>query len=97
MKKVIETVCRRFCAFYRQDKEVLLCGALRFVAENYNIKDAEAVSDTYRPDYALDRWILKRVCLRCEFYTEGCGFRSGEKSPPCGGYILLEALRKQNP
>jgi len=95
--KAIKYVCSCFCNFYREDKEVLLCAAVRFLCENYTTSELSTVSEEYRVDYSYDRWILKKICLKCEFYPQDCGFRSLEDSPPCGGYILLEALRKKNP
>ncbi len=39
------------------------------------------------------------VCNQCSFRTEGCDFRSEEPSDdmePCGGFILLAHLKKNN-
>lgn len=95
--KVISYICKPHCAFYREGKEVLVCGAVEFVMENFNYSEIEAVPEDYSPDHSLDRWILKRVCRRCNFYPQDCGYRCGEGTPSCGGYTVLEFLRKKHP
>jgi hypothetical protein len=32
------------------------------------------------------------VCEQCDFLADGCDFRQGLDSPPCGGYTVIEHL-----
>ncbi len=94
-KNWIEGICKAYCAFYKEDKTELYCGAYRFIVSEFREDDLKEVPDDYRIDYSQDEWILNNICHRCEFFIDGCDFRQGGSSPPCGGYTILEFFRKK--
>ncbi len=96
MKETAERlICSRHCVFYKEGKEVLLCGTVRYLLSRYTLEVIEALQTAEGPDHTEDEWIKKEICEQCEFFPEECGFRMGLDSPPCGGYLLVEVLRKK--
>ncbi len=94
-KKITEIICRRYCKYYKEGKEYLLCGTYRYLAERYSIEVLERVPEEITPDFSWDSYILEEICRRCEFFADGCDFRGGNPGPPCGGYYVVEWLRKE--
>jgi hypothetical protein len=94
----VSIICRGFCRFYKPGKkEDLRCGAYDFLAANLTEEELKlaALSAVRRCDYSRDREIRELICSRCEFRVDGCDFREGLASPPCGGYAIVERLLKQ--
>ena len=89
-----DIICKRFCTFYKEEKEELQCGSYLFLRERYSPGELEVaitgISDV--PSRAEDKTINDAVCSKCEFLVDGCGYREGHDSPPCGGYIIVEHL-----
>lgn len=101
MREVVSKniICRGFCSFYKPDKkEDLNCGAYDFLTTNLTEDELKlAAFSAIRPcDYSRDREIRDLACSGCEFLADGCDFREGLPSPPCGGYAIVESLLKQN-
>lgn len=87
-------VCRHHCRFYKEGKEELLCETYRYLRDNYSPVELSEVPPGIQPDFLEDDWIMENVCKRCEFLIDGCDYREGNPSPPCGGYVVIEWLRK---
>jgi hypothetical protein len=91
-------VCRGFCSFYKNGKnESPKCGTYDFLAENLSTDELReaALAAIRHMDYSLDKEIRHMICERCAFFADGCDFRRSRRSPPCGGYIIIERLFKQ--
>ncbi len=93
-----EIICRGFCPFYRKGKEELTCGTYNFLE---GILTAEELKLAVRqmkavPELSGDQEIIKLICERCDFRTDGCDFREGADSQPCGGYTIVEALMRKS-
>lgn len=96
-KRYVEIICKGFCKFYKEGKEDFRCGAYTFLVERFPPEELEAAIQTIKayPDYSCDEDIRKMVCEKCEFLVNGCDFRDGLSSPPCGGYMVVEGLIKK--
>jgi hypothetical protein len=88
-------ICKPFCAFYREGRETLLCGSYRYLMESCSIGELSEVPPVLKPDFSEDEWIGENICRNCEFISDGCDYRLGNPSPPCGGYAVVEWLRKR--
>ena len=91
---VTHIICKGFCSFYREGKEESTCGAYGFLSEaltsgelSYAVRNLPSA-----PDYSHDEAIRELVCDECDFLVDGCDFREGLPSPPCGGYTIVEGL-----
>jgi hypothetical protein len=90
-------VCKGFCEFYKPGKkESLKCGTFDFLSRNLTRGELAHVSRGTGPcDLSRDEEIRDLACRRCEFLVDGCDFRDGLPSPPCGGYAIVESLLKR--
>lgn len=91
-----ELICKGFCSFYKEGKEELTCETYNFLARNLTVGELRmAVQGMDKtPDLSFDDNIRRVICCRCDFLKEGCDFRGGRRSPPCGGYVIIENLLK---
>lgn len=91
-----ELICRKFCSFYKEGKEELTCETYNFLVRNLTKGELgsliEGMSKTI--DLSSDDFIKGTICNSCEFFKNDCDFRAGLASPPCGGYVILENLRR---
>lgn len=94
--KYTELICKGFCSFYKAGKEEMACETYNFLASKFrpeklalSIQDIKA-----EPDFSCDTEIKKNICARCDFLIDGCDFREGIGSVPCGGYAIVEGLIK---
>ncbi len=96
MKKrdLTEVICRRHCQYYKEGKEDLLCGTYRYLMEECRADLLRTVPGSLTPDFSEDTFILDEICSRCDFYADGCEFRQGGSALPCGGYAVVEWLRR---
>jgi phosphohistidine phosphatase len=92
-----DIICKRFCAFYREGKEEFQCGTYLYLKEQFSAEDLRSfLADMpEHPDHTEDDLILSIVCNKCDFLVDGCDYREGLDSPPCGGYIIVEHLIKK--
>ncbi|UCG77215.1 MAG: hypothetical protein JSV21_06360 [Nitrospirota bacterium] len=92
-----DIICKRFCSFYREGKEGLLCGTYIYLKENYEPSELEQaiIGIGASPSLDNDDIVSRRACNECEFRIDGCDFRDGIDSPPCGGYIIVEHIVKK--
>jgi len=88
-------ICHAQCVFYREGKEEFLCGTYRFLVKHFSPEDLTGLPEKMEPDFSEDDWIMKNICKHCEFLVDGCDYREGNTSPPCGGYVVVEFLRKK--
>jgi len=88
-------ICRRYCAYYKEGKEGLLCGTYRYLAQRFSAEELESAPEKIVPDFSEDAFILEEICSACDFLVGGCDYRAGIAAPPCGGYRLVEWLRRQ--
>ncbi len=100
--KAINIICKSFCKFYKPERdEALACRGfdlvLNLVGEKkINEARISEITDFTLSDYPFDEFLKERLCKKCDFVIDGCGFRDdsyhGKKKVPCGGYILLTML-----
>jgi len=97
-------VCKNFCTFYkpgRERKEQTKCGTYSFLERNLTVGEIRCISSQVTLSHGpqrgtpTDASIKKMVCKKCGFFREDCDFRQGLKSPPCGGYVIVEHLLKR--
>lgn len=94
------SVCKNFCAFYKPGKEVMKCGSFEFLQRNLTGGEVRKIaiqvlgkkSQRQGQDKAPDNSIRKLVCSKCDFLKDGCDYRAGLDSPPCGGYAIMAHL-----
>lgn len=89
-----DVICRKFCKFYKEDKQVMQCGTYRFLSSLVTAPGLEGLVGNVSliPDFSFDERIANQICSRCSFLIDGCDFRAGLASPPCGGYPIVEYL-----
>lgn len=95
-------VCAEHCRFFKPwREEERHCGGHRWLlgkaGSDEGILDAMERLRGCRPILPLraDSLLLRTVCARCEFYPDGCRFRSGGSSRqavPCGGVVVIDLL-----
>ncbi len=95
-KAYIDLICKEFCIFYKEGREELFCGSYRYIVTNFPELKRETVPTEYEPDFTMDERIYEQVCSACDFLEDGCGYREGEGTPPCGGYTIIEWLFKHS-
>ncbi len=91
-------ICKKYCSFYKPGKkEPSKCGTLEFLRRNLTIGEVrQAVKRIPAEcDLSRDETINRLICQKCEFLVDGCDFRDGVDSPPCGGYFVVEHLLKK--
>lgn len=87
-----QTICRKFCRYYKPSKEEgLAClGYLVIESLSNSGREMRFPASCGKPGASAERILLDRVCARCPFYEDGCDFVSGAPdSSPCGGFIVL--------
>jgi len=93
-------ICEPYCRFYKGGREEMACAGLIFFRTHFDRGELKALLQALVPQSwtgSEDATLSRILCDGCEFAEDGCGFREGEEdSPPCGGYILLEQLLRQN-
>ena len=89
-----EIICRGFCPFYREGKDDLTCGTYNFIEQILTAQELKLAVRQLQavPDLFGDREIRNLICENCDFLTDGCGFREGTDSRPCGGFTVVEGL-----
>jgi|Deesub1362A_J573_1020465.scaffolds.fasta_scaffold20528_1 hypothetical protein len=95
-EQYIRLICKRFCAFHKEGKETLYCGTYRYLVSECKEQEIMDTPENQTPAFDEDRWIKENICSKCDFLEDGCGYREGEGTPPCGGYVIVEWLRKKN-
>lgn len=93
-EQLTDIVCRTFCRFYKGGKEELQCGTYEYLKEHFTPEELLSLLEDIPsfPGLTHDEEIRDLICTRCEFLVDGCDFRDGLDSPPCGGYAIVEYL-----
>ena len=92
-----DIICKGFCTFYKSGKKELACETYDFISRNLTPGELESAIQRIpsTPDFTLDKKVKGLICEKCGFMTDGCDFREGLESPPCGGYTIIEWLIKR--
>ena len=92
-----DIICRRFCRFYKGGREELTCGTYNFLLRNLTAGELKSsvLSVKSRAGFPLDEELRALACEQCDFLADGCDFRAGLDSPPCGGYAIIEQLLRE--
>lgn len=92
-----EVICKGFCKYYKQGKENIMCGAYSFLRRNLTPKELLYAAERAGTlaGFSSDAIIKSIACSGCNFLKDGCDFRGGLNSSPCGGYMLIEYLLKR--
>jgi hypothetical protein len=89
-----QTLCRRFCSYYKPSKrEELACRGFRVVEcliRNGNEISFERAGKALGIDTADA--LEEALCRRCPFFADDCDFAVNKKAQPCGGYLLIGQL-----
>jgi hypothetical protein len=88
-------VCVKFCKFYKAERsEPEKCGSYEFLMKNLTLQELKSasVAAPIKADTSTDSSIKDMVCSVCNFRVDGCDFRDGLDSPPCGGYNIVSHL-----
>lgn len=89
-------ICKKFCRFFKEGKEELHCETYQFVKRRFPPEVLENLTKDFSgsPDFSQDSLIRELICTKCDFLIDGCDFRDGLGSAPCGGYGVVEHLIK---
>ncbi len=84
--------CARYCKYYKPGKEEMSCMAYSEI-NRLELTDLR-IELGHRDEHAAYGRILddlrRSLCLRCEFYEDGCDFiASNGNITPCGGLLVL--------
>lgn len=84
--------CARYCKYYKPGKEDMSCMAYSQISRlgladiriELRHKDAHVAYGKIMDD------LRQSLCLRCDFYEDGCDFIASEGNiAPCGGLLVL--------
>ncbi len=91
-------VCKRYCEFYKPGSKnnADKCGSYNFIKRNLTPRELKnfIYDKKLKCDFSEDGVIYALACSGCNFLLDGCAFRAGLNSPPCGGYPIVENLLK---
>ena len=95
-KSYTEIICRKFCKYYKEGKEELLCGGYEILRDNLTAHELEMLAGSLKSGDEIKNRIPPKnnemtefVCGRCNFFIDGCDFAENRSGPPCGGYMLI--------
>jgi hypothetical protein len=91
-----QTLCLKFCAYYKPDKNEELACRCYLVAEQFIQAGTAGDLDTLRkkPDLSTADTVIREVCVSCDFFEKDCDFMQDREAPPCGGMVVLTQLLK---
>lgn len=99
----VDSVCKKFCRYYKEGKEDLYCGGYKVLEQNLTASELSGLIEVSPPkvksddiikrlNRRTDKKLMALVCEKCDFMLDGCDFRAGYSGPPCGGYTILYSL-----
>lgn len=97
-KAYSKIICEGYCSFYKEGKEEIHCGGYEVLINNLTPKEIQLLSYQISKEpfnnhpKNLEDFLIEFVCKKCDFQADGCDFREGNPSPPCGGYIIISKL-----
>jgi len=89
-----QTLCLKFCAYYKPGKdEALACRGFLVVAQLQQ-QGMAIPFDRYGqdPDRGRGEALIRGLCMACAFHEQDCDFMQDRSARPCGGYVLLSQL-----
>ncbi len=94
MKEIIysEIICKGFCKFYKEGKDEIQCGGYNLLKNNLTHAELARLSNSISKQTnpkGIENSLREFICNKCDFQVDGCDFREGLSSPPCGGYIII--------
>ncbi len=97
MEKLKDKICRKFCFFFKENKELPLeekCGTFRFFYNHQNLlKD---LTPSKKINSEINKKIINYFCKPiCDYYIKDCDWTNPEiknKIEPCGGFYFLQEL-----
>lgn len=90
-----EVVCKGLCSFYKEGRDKG-CGTFTYLKRNLSPGEVRLFASGLKaPDFSRDNDLRHLACYKCDFLADGCDFRQGSSTNPCGGYSLIESLLKQ--
>ena len=102
---LITKICIPFCSFYKEGKEEMLCRGADIFRRIFSHSRGKYFLSLFDRNEICPSVIyqtgefLEKVCKNCEFYITGCDFTDPDfkrYSPPCGGYIAIVSLIKED-
>ncbi len=97
-KRYTDIICKLYCDFYKEGKEEMHCMTYKYLKEKFSPDELSSEMNDVkekRPAFSFDSEIQKEICKKCDFIEDGCDYREGLSSPPCGGYKIVEELKKK--
>ena len=91
-------ICRRFCKYYKPDRDEIQCSGYAFLRNNLTPSELEYLVNPIKDIGQVDKIpptnkeLVELICLKCDFFIDGCDFTDNRSGPPCGGYILIKLL-----
>lgn len=92
-------ICKDFCRFYKTGRDEMACETYNFIASKFTPETlgSSIQGINAKSDFSCDAEIKETICAGCAFLIDGCDFREGLGSIPCGGYTIVEWLLKNKP
>lgn len=93
-----ELICRDFCRYYKPGREEMQCGGYAFLRNNLTSGELEYLGKRVKGQGRaakippVSKELTELVCLKCDFFIDGCDFTDNRSGPPCGGYLLIKLL-----
>lgn len=91
-------ICKGYCMFFKEGKEELYCGGYKVLKDSLTLGEIQLFSTLLNQksydenSQDLDFHGQEFICKNCSFQLDGCDFRQGLPSPPCGGFIFIKKL-----
>lgn len=95
-KQYTDLICKKFCSYYKPGKERMKCGSYEFLVGNLSTGELSRVSSDAVKEFpsSKDNKVKTLACKQCDFFSDGCDYRAGVGSTPCGGYAVVAWLLK---
>jgi hypothetical protein len=90
---LMQTVCLRFCSYYKPGRNEELACQGYLVLERLALHGAPLSGAKAEPrDRTGEELLVRTLCLSCPFREHDCDFMENRILPPCGGFLLLAQL-----
>jgi hypothetical protein len=89
-----QTLCLKFCSYYKPGKNEALACRGYLVVERLSGEGKNLVLENNSGDSSpvLRDRLVNVLCLACDFHEQDCDFMQDRAARPCGGFVLLEKL-----
>ena len=87
-------ICERHCPYYAPEKSEKKCGAFLFLSRALTTGEISGARPAAGAALDEDRAVMELACRGCRFLKGWCPYRTAG-GKPCGGYMVLERLKKQ--